>query len=327
MSTRAPRKGRPRGFASWTPQPATLAVLDDVQQVLHEYRQHLPLTARQIFYRLVGQYGYDKTERAYARLCEYLVRARRAQIIDFTSIRDDGTVHNEYLRYTSPADFWRQVEENADYYTRDKLEGQPVHVELWCEAAGMVPQLERVANAYSVPVYSTGGFSSVTVTYEIADRALHRDKPTVFLHVGDYDPSGESIFDAMTRDAQAFLLNRLYWRLDEDEREELFPGGSLTYGADLPVGHPNLLARRVALTEEQVDSYGLPTAPPKATDSRSVNWYGETCQLEAMPPDTLADVIRDAIAHELDYDVLDTIREAEERERRQIVQQVQELRA
>ena len=141
MSTRAPRKGRPRGFASWTPQPATLAVLDDVQQVLHEYRQHLPLTARQIFYRLVGQYGYDKTERAYARLCEYLVRARRAQIIDFASIRDDGTVHNEYLRYTSPRDFWRQVEKNADYYTRDKLEGQPAYVELWCEAAVMVTQL------------------------------------------------------------------------------------------------------------------------------------------------------------------------------------------
>src|SRR5690348_15221450 len=103
MSTRAPRKGRPRGFASWDPQPATLAVLDDVQQVLHEYRQHLPLTARQIFYRLVGQYGYEKTERAYARLCEYLVRARRAQIIEFSAIRDDGTVHNSYLKYTGPA--------------------------------------------------------------------------------------------------------------------------------------------------------------------------------------------------------------------------------
>jgi len=325
MPTSTPRKGRPRGFASWTPQPATLAVLDDVQQVLHEYRQHLPLTARQIFYRLVGQYGYDKTERAYARLCEYLVRARRAQIIDFASIRDDGTVHNSYLRYTSPADFWRQVEENALYYVRDKLEGQPVHVELWCEAAGMVPQLERVANDYSVPVYSTGGFSSVTVTYEIADRALALDKPTVFLHVGDYDPSGESIFDAMTRDAQAFLLNRLYWQVDEDERDELFPDGSLRYNAELPAGHPNLLARRVALTGEQVDEYGLPTAPPKATDSRSVNWYGETCQLEAMPPDTLAGVVREAIEAELDLDALGAVREAERAERHGLTESVRRM--
>src|SRR4051812_35009559 len=96
------------------------------------------------------------------------------------------------------------------------METQPVYIELWCEAAGMVPQMERVANRYSIPVYSTGGFSSVTVTSEIADRALARDKPTVFLHVGDFDPSGESIFDAMTRDARAFLYNRLVWALQKD---------------------------------------------------------------------------------------------------------------
>jgi hypothetical protein len=322
MPTTAPRKGRPRGFASWNPQPATLAVLGDIQSVLDEYRSHLPLTARQIFYRLVGQYGYEKTERAYARLCEYLVRARRAQLIDFSAIRDDGTTHNEYLRYNSPADFWRQVEENAAHYSRDKLDGQPVYVELWCEAAGMVPQLERVANAYSVPVYSTGGFSSVTVTYEIADRALARDKPTVFLHVGDFDPSGESIFDAMTRDAQAFLLSRLYWDLYEADRRSVFPDGTLSYGQALPAGYPNLLARRVALTGEQVDEYGLPTAPPKASDSRSVSWYGDTCQLEAMPPDTLAEVVREAITDELDADALDAVRDAENEERQTITSAV-----
>lgn len=318
---------RPRGYAAWNPRTETLSVLDDVRSVLHEYQAHLPLTARQIFYRLVGQYEFEKTERAYARLCEYLVRARRAQMIDFEAIRDDGTVHNSFLRFTSPRDFWRNVQENADYYSRDKLEDQPVHVELWCEAAGMVPQLERVANPYSVPVYSTGGFSSVTVTYEIADRALQRDKPTVFLHVGDFDPSGESIFDAMTRDAQAFLLNRLVWEIERGDREgdteDVAPGGRLRMGAELANGYPNLLATRVALTGDQVDEYGLPTAPPKATDTRSVNWIGDTCQLEAMPPDTLADVVRGAIEDVLDLDLLDEIREQERDERDSIRKHVE----
>ena len=55
-----------------------------------EYEDYLPLTVRQIFYRLVGAYGFEKTERAYERLGNHLVRARRAQIIRFDAIRDDG---------------------------------------------------------------------------------------------------------------------------------------------------------------------------------------------------------------------------------------------
>jgi len=45
---------RVRGFAPWSPEKATLALLDQVQGILDEYVDHLPLTIRQIFYRLVG---------------------------------------------------------------------------------------------------------------------------------------------------------------------------------------------------------------------------------------------------------------------------------
>ena len=44
---------RVRGFAPWSPEKATLALLDQVQGILDEYVDHLPLTIRQIFYRLV----------------------------------------------------------------------------------------------------------------------------------------------------------------------------------------------------------------------------------------------------------------------------------
>src|SRR3954452_22511962 len=63
---------RPRGFVPWTPRSATRVLLDQVHQVLEEYRPDLPVTARQIFYRLVGKHHYDKTEQAYARLLEML---------------------------------------------------------------------------------------------------------------------------------------------------------------------------------------------------------------------------------------------------------------
>jgi hypothetical protein len=48
---------RPRGFADWSPRPDTMALLDTVRSVLDEYADYLPLTVRQIFYRLVGAHG------------------------------------------------------------------------------------------------------------------------------------------------------------------------------------------------------------------------------------------------------------------------------
>ena len=80
---------RVRGSASWSPKADTLALLDQVRGVLDEYEDYLPLAIRQIFYRLVGAHGYEKTEQAYGRLCEHLNRARRSRLISMDVIRDD----------------------------------------------------------------------------------------------------------------------------------------------------------------------------------------------------------------------------------------------
>jgi hypothetical protein len=56
------------------------ALLETVQGILTDYRAYLRLTIRQVFYRLVGVYGYPKKERAYKNLCELLNRARRGGV-------------------------------------------------------------------------------------------------------------------------------------------------------------------------------------------------------------------------------------------------------
>jgi hypothetical protein len=288
----------------------TLALLDQVDSVLEEYQKFLPLTVRQVFYRLVGQYGYDKTEQAYARLCEMLVRARRAGMISFGAIRDDGTAGGEPQTFADVADFWEGVQSDVEHYSRHRLAGQDVAIELWCEAAGMVPQMQRVAYPFSVPIYSTGGFSSVTVTWEIAKRALLRDVPTVFLHCGDYDPSGESIFTAMAQDARMFVRQLVHAaQVNDDPENAIALGKAMSLEEEqvmeIVTGKrsPELRPVRVALTEDQVYENDLPTAPPKKSDTRSRNWTGETCQLEAMPPELLADTVREAIRSEIDLDV------------------------
>jgi len=267
---------RPRGYATWNPHAPTRALIDTVAEILDDYRGHLPLTVRQIFYRLVASYGYEKDEKAYKRLGEHLVRARRAHMVPFDAIRDDGVVIYSGTWHGGPDDFWDDTARRMHVYRRDRQAGQRLRLELWCEAAGMAPQLARVADHYSVPVYSSGGFASLTAVRLIAERALEREVPTVLLHVGDLDPSGESIFDALAQDAAAFVE------------------------ADRVIETLTIESVRVALTAQQVSAHGLPTAPAKASDARSAGWNGGTCQLEALPPDVLAAIVRRAIEDRLD---------------------------
>jgi hypothetical protein len=97
---------RPKGYAPWSPHARTRVLLEQVDKVLEEYENYLPLSVRQVFYRLVGQHGYEKTERAYNRLAEHLVRARRAKLIAFDDIRDDCVVQWPPHWYNGIESFW-----------------------------------------------------------------------------------------------------------------------------------------------------------------------------------------------------------------------------
>lgn len=288
----APRRS---GYiVNYNPQSKTLRLLDQVQAVLTEYADYWPLTCRQIFYRMVGVHGYGKAEAAYGRLCHHLANARRARIIPFDAIRDDGVTTYRRDHFDDRDDFLRHVRRMGESYTRNKLSAQDMHIEVWCEAAGMLPQLDDVAAPYSVRAYSSGGFDSLTAKKDLADRIVRIAKPTVILHLGDCDPSGEGIFDSVARDVEAFVL--------ADRRHGLITVEFL----------------RVALTREQVQQHDLPTAPPKASDTRSKGWTGGTCQLEALPPDQIADMLRAQIIDLIDLDRLNQDRAQEKADRQEI---------
>ena len=271
---------RPRGFADWKPQAGTRPLLDSVQQVLDTYRESLPLTGRQIFYRLVATTGFDKTEAAYKRLLDLLNRARRAGLVPMDAIRDDGAKVAGAGRFSSGDDFVRSCLSWAQTFELDLLQAQPRHVELICEAAGMVPQLDRVARFYGVTVRSSGGFDSTTVKHQLGRFYGAIEKPVVVLHVGDLDPSGEHIHRNLGEDVGAFAAH---------------------YGGAVHL-------RRIAVTADQQAAHNLPTAPPKPTDRRSFS-ADFTVQAEALPPDALAEIVRGAIERELDLDLLEAARE------------------
>jgi hypothetical protein len=301
---------RVKGFADWNPQRKTQRLLEDIDVVLEEYRAFLPLTIRQVFYRLVGK-GYPKTENFYATVQEVCNRARRSGRIRFTSIRDDGVSRQggEMLTYDSPREYYECHEEISNLYQRSWHDDQPAFVQLLCEASGMVPMLGRAVRLYRVPVTSSSGFDSLTVKHDLFTAALERyedhDQPTILLHVGDHDPSGVSIHESMSEDLAAFCEDS-----DQDQIIEL---------------------RRVALMPEQIRRYSITTTPDdiKATDSRSKAYIerglAPAAQLEAIPPGTLTQVVRRAVEDALDMEVLRASREREKREHDEVQQKLDQV--
>jgi alkaline phosphatase len=99
-------------------------------------------------------------------------------------------------------------------------------------------------------------------------------KDTLVIHLGDHDPSGLD----MTRDIQ--------------ERLELF--GSTA------------IIDRIALTWEQIEQYNPPPNPAKTTDARYEKYreqYGDdSWELDALEPQVMADLIRDAVQARIDQD-------------------------
>jgi hypothetical protein len=286
------KTARHRGYIpNYRPQAKTQQLLEQAQAVLDEYRKFWPLTCRQIFYRMVGAHGYDKTEAAYGRLCHHLANARRGKLIPFDAIRDDGVTTYSLGHFDDRDAFLRHVRRLGEGYTRNRLAAQEIHMEVWCEAAGMLPQLHRVAERFSVPVYSSGGFDSLTAKKRLADRICDMEKEAIILHLGDYDPSGVSIFDSVAADVTAFVM------------------------ADRPHGLVSVEFERVALTSEQVQGHGLPEAPAKASDSRSKTWTGGTCQLEALPPDAIASILKAAIERRIDWGQFNADLEAQAHDR------------
>ena len=281
---------RVRGFAPWTPRASTEQLLAQVDLVLAEYVDHLPLTLRQIFYRLVGAYAYEKTEQAYERLCEHLNRARRARLIPMDIIRDDGGTVITPHSWASAEEFLETVKYQAGQFRLDRTLRQKSRLVVICEAAGMAPQLARVCDPFGITVMSGGGFDSLTDKYRFAAALAKEGRPVVVLHIGDHDPSGVSMFLAFLEDVEAFTRDL---------------GGSAIF-------------TRLAVTPDQINAYDLPTAPPKAGDNRAFN--GQTCQAEALAPDVLANILLHAIEERLDRRAYDKVFRREQKIRRELSQ-------
>ena len=231
MSTQ--RTTRPRGFAEWNPRAGTLEVVENAKAVLEEYQKFLPMSIRQIFYRMTQQYGLEKTEQGYKRLVEYIGRARRAGMIPMSAIRDDGFQFDGLLEVEDATHAKALICNWAESFRLPRQRGQAQHLVVWCEAQGMVPMLQNAVHPYGIRVASSGGFDSLTAQHDMGELLAQMNGHV--LHLGDFDPSGEHVHLSLSENLRAFAA--------------AFGGGTEF--------------TRVAVTQGQVEEYRLPTAPPK----------------------------------------------------------------
>lgn len=271
-----------------------------VNEILSQYK--MPLTLRQVFYRLVAKFNYPNTISAYGQLSKQLVIARERKHIDETRIEDRSREflggdqgfdnHKEFLEY--------QINEfmfSPKYYYRNMWTDQPEFVVVWIEKDALSRVMSTVADQLNVTTCPSRGYASYTYIKE-ALAMLPEDKHVTILHFADHDPSGLD----MTRDLET--------RISEY--------------SDLPI-----TVERIALNYDQVQRYELPPNPTKTADPRAESYiaeYRNQCwELDAIEPNELQKLVSKSISQHIDPEIWNKTLKEQEQERHELEKTFSEI--
>ena len=267
-------------------------IIENAVDVLSNYELGV-LTIRGLHYQLVSR-GMTNDIQHYKRVVAATGQARWDGIISFKAFSDreramacntkaDETIYEDAVNAAKT-----QIRLWAKNYYLNRWENQPIYPEVLIEKKALEGVFYRTCLGNEIALGACKGYPSLTFLHDISIRikyAEDRGKHPVILYFGDYDPSGEDIPRAL--------------------RENLIQLGC---NAELEV-------RRICLNESQVIQWGLPPAPTKETDSRSVHWNGlGQVELDAVKPEMLMSLLQNAIDEIFDFDLYEELKEREKRE-------------
>lgn len=277
-----------------------------VNQVIRQYS--IPLTLRQIYYRLVAGGLIPNRRTAYNGLSAQLVKARAAGEVDERRIVDRSRSVIDRA-FDSPQDFFdAAISTCRNRFFRRFWTTQETYVEAWVEKDALSQVLAGAVEGLNTIVAPSRGYSSFSYVKQALSRFDNNrgdanEDRVVILYLGDHDPSGLD----MTRDLQTRFNN---------------------YGTDYSF---EVELKRVALNFDQVRQYNLLPAPTKITDSRAAGYmaqFGDDCwELDAIEPDVLVGLVQEAVEAEInDWDAWDEIKERDEKERGEIKLTIEDLK-
>jgi hypothetical protein len=255
-------------------------------KVIEQYTTRL--TVRQIYYRLVSAHTIENRVSEYQAVVNALTYARLNGVIDYSSIEDRtrafiGGDHS----YESPEqhfnDAKRYFETSSEYFQYPLWMNQPNYVEVWLEKQALAALFEQVTNKYKVRLAPCRGYPSLTFLWEGAEHLKRiQDREIKILYFGDFDPSG--------LDIPRYIESR--------------------FTNDLGISTENMSFGKIAITAEQIEKYDIPPMPVKMTDSRGAAFAAEhgansAVELDAIEPNVLQDIIKNAIVHFMDGEILE----------------------
>lgn len=256
--------------------PRYLEIVKQANAIIAEYQAAgFVLTLRQLYYQFVSRDLLENTQRSYKRLGSIIADGRMAGLIDWSAIEDRTRNLDSLAHWPHPTNL---LEACAEQFRIDKWARQPVRIEVWIEKEALAGVFEGVCHELDVPFLCCRGYTSLSEMWSAAMRLRQRigegQKP-IILHFGDHDPSGID--------------------MSRDIRERL-----RTFGCPVEFD-------RLALNMDQVEQYDPPPNPAKTTDSRYASYiqaYGdESWELDALDPQVLAGLVRDAVAEYRDDDL------------------------
>ena len=191
----------------------------------------------------------------------------------------------------------RQVHAWMNAYYRNRWENQPYYPEVFIEKKALEGVFVKTCRSWDVALGACKGYPSLTFLHEASIRfrlAERMEKQPVIIYFGDYDPSGEDIPRAL-----------------QENLENL--------------GVESLIVKRVCLNEDQVIAWGLPPAPTKVTDSRSVHWDGlGQVELDAVRPEILMKLLEEAFVEIFDDELYGELMAMEREEREEYQAELKE---
>jgi hypothetical protein len=266
---------------------ATASEMEQRAAFLIDYaEQHGPVTVRQLYYQAEVRRitGINKTDSGYDKIQHQVLKLRRKGRLSYSDIADATRWMRKPSSYDSVED---ALAETARTYRKSLWRDNDARVEIWCEKDALAGVLYQVTSNYDVALMVARGFSSETFCFEAVEQ-YDEDKITHVYYLGDFDRAG--------RDAANTLKEKLQRFASEKGIKVMF--------------------KWIAVTPAQVKKYRLPTREPKRETKADQNWeYDYACELDAMEPDTMRDLVETAINRHLPQDQLAVLKVAEESER------------
>jgi hypothetical protein len=244
------------------------------------------MTVRQIFYALTVRGVVPKDENSgYRPVQTQVLKMRREGLLDWSFVADATRWQRKPDSYDSVDDALATV---ARTYRRNLWRSQGVRIEVWLEKDALASVVMEATVPWDVPLMVSRGTSSATFLYEAAQVIKNAASHGVHTYV----------FALYDHDAAGLRCARTVQK------------GLSEYAAP---AEPDF--ELLAVTEEQIEEWGLPTRPAKATDPEAAKFSGPAVELDAIPPDKLIELVEHEIWLLVDDDAWQKEQQAEASER------------